>query len=122
MLPGLLEHKYGRRVVLQLLAPFHNRYLPVEYQEWVRPSSEEGKTTSLKVAARSPPNDTRRGVQRRPLPPEKDKLRFRHHRVSISRTVLYARCITMIFENGSWCGIGPMLHEAKYTQTKGALS
>mmetsp|Transcript_9410 Transcript_9410/g.23839 ORF Transcript_9410/g.23839 Transcript_9410/m.23839 type:complete len:652 (-) Transcript_9410:138-2093(-) len=48
MLPGLLEHKYGRRVVLQLLAPFHNRYLPVEYQEWVRPSSEEGKTTSLK--------------------------------------------------------------------------
>jgi hypothetical protein len=61
MMPGLLENKYGRRVLLHLLAPFNNRYLPLEYQDWVRPNTAPsagenggngdaaaGKATSLK--------------------------------------------------------------------------
>ena len=35
----VLDHKYGRRVILQLLAPFRNRYVPVDYQEWIRPNA-----------------------------------------------------------------------------------
>ena len=62
MISEVLDHKYGRRVILQLLAPFRNRYVPVEFQSWIRRDSNAGdvedgdaeagtekKSTSLKV-------------------------------------------------------------------------
>uniref|UniRef100_A0A061SK00 Pumilio homology domain family member 6 n=1 Tax=Tetraselmis sp. GSL018 TaxID=582737 RepID=A0A061SK00_9CHLO len=38
MMGDALRHKYARRVLLHLLAPFNNRYLPAEYHDWVRPA------------------------------------------------------------------------------------
>lgn len=51
----LLQHKYGRRVVLNLLAPFSNRYVPVEYQEWIRPNSGLLFCNSTGIVGRFPP-------------------------------------------------------------------
>ena len=38
IIPELISHKHGRRVLLQLLAPDTPRYVPAWMQEWIHPA------------------------------------------------------------------------------------